>query len=498
MNSRTTRIYKEARGLFWPWCVAMSVAALPGIHGLGFFVGVPLLASLSFGNEFRHRTLSLLLSQPVDRMKIWAEKMSAMFIAVLPLILVCGWQATYVREIFDRAPDEALAAIMVGAGLWLAITVASAPFWTLSSRSMMGGLGLLLAQSVLFGIAGIFVMLASWKVSGVFQWFGIRIWAEYQWLFIVSFVFLCYAGVMLRLGRLELAQFQITGGITGDELLMAGPNVMSKGLAGLFRCRPAGASLNLIRKELRMLRPLWLLTLLFAFGEIALRLTSWLIPYTGSEVGHLSRYTSFARSVLSLMLTAVVALPVLAGSLSLGEERTSGRQLWHMTQPVSARRQWLIKLVTVLFAGFLCAMLVVAAADQVFTRWPFQIATAGSERLLLFLMSLLLSIAAFWCACAVNGAVRAALWVFPAVGVLSLASLFGNWFGELSAAGSLMDRTAIGPAAMVWLVLPTLLFALGQSYRMFRTEPQDSIRPVIRQLMPLAVVAFLCAFSLKV
>jgi ABC-type transport system involved in multi-copper enzyme maturation permease subunit len=479
----------------------MVLAALPGTHGIGFFLGVPLLASFSFGNEFRHRTLSLLLSQPVDRMKIWGEKLSAMLIALLPVILVCGLQAVDFWahggwEVWE-VRNEAMAALVVMAGLWLVITVASAPFWTLLTRSMLGGLGLLLVQSVPFFIAFIFVMLASWKVSGIFQWFGIHIWAEYQWLFIVAFVFLCYAGVMLRLGRRELAQFQIMGVMTGDDLLMAGPNVMSEGLAGLFRCRPAEASLNLIRKELRLLRPLWLLTLLFALGEIGLRLTTWFIPYTGSEVGHLSRYT-LTGLVLSLMLTVVIVLPVLAGSLSLGEERTSGRQLWHITQPVSARRQWLVKLVVAMFAGFVCAVVVVAGADQLLPGWPFKMAPTGSEMLLVFIMSLLLSYAAFWCACAVNGTVRAVLWVFPVLGALSLASRFGNWFGGLAAAGTLMDRVASSPATLVWLVVPTLLLAVIQSYRMFRTEPQDSIRSVIPHLMPLAIVAFLCGFSLRV
>jgi hypothetical protein len=500
MNARTTRIYTEARGLFWPWCVAMILAALPWTHGLGFFLGVlgfffgvPLLASFSFGNEFRHRTLSLLLSQPIDRMKIWGEKVSTLLIALLPLILLCGWHATYAREIFTEAPDEAMAALMVAAGLWLVITVGSAAFWTLLSKSMLGGLGLLLVQSVPFFIAWIFVMLASWKLSGVIQWFGIHIWAEYQWLFIASFVFLCYAAVMVRLGRRELAQFQVTGGIAGDDVLMAGPNVMPEGFAGLFRCRPAGASLNLIRKELRLLRPLWLLTLLFALGDIGLRLTSWFIPYAYGLV-HPSHHDG-TRFVFSLLLTVVIVLPVLAGSLSLGEERTSGRQLWHLTQPVSVRRQWLIKLVMAMFAGLFCAMLVVVAADQVLAEWPSGRALAASEMLLLLTMSLLLSFAAFWCACAVNGTVRAALWVFPVVGALGLASRVGNSLGEQATAGTL--RVATNPAGVVLLVVPTLLFAVFQSYRLFRTEPQDSIRSVIRYLTPLAIVAFVCGFSLR-
>ena len=59
MNAQ--RMYKEARPLFWPWCAVVLAAAtplVPRLHSLvlisnaGFLIGIPLLATLSFGNEF--------------------------------------------------------------------------------------------------------------------------------------------------------------------------------------------------------------------------------------------------------------------------------------------------------------------------------------------------------------------------------------------------------------------------------------------------------------
>ena len=84
MNAKTTRILKEARSVFWPWCAVIIAGALrlmeqshPAFLGdgplgvvhhlieplsfLGFFLGIPLLATLPLGNEFQHRTLPLLL-----------------------------------------------------------------------------------------------------------------------------------------------------------------------------------------------------------------------------------------------------------------------------------------------------------------------------------------------------------------------------------------------------------------------------------------------------
>jgi hypothetical protein len=43
---------------------------------------------------------------------------------------------------------------------------------------------------------------------------------------------------------------------------------------------------------------------------------------------------------------------------------------------------------------------------------------------------LLLTFAAFWCACAANATVRAVLWVVPVMIVLGLANQFGEWGGR--------------------------------------------------------------------
>ena len=52
MNAKTTRILKEARPLFWPWCAVAAAGVLPLAHPpqlieliwlIGFFLGIPLL-----------------------------------------------------------------------------------------------------------------------------------------------------------------------------------------------------------------------------------------------------------------------------------------------------------------------------------------------------------------------------------------------------------------------------------------------------------------------
>ena len=46
------------------------------------------------------------------------------------------------------------------------------------------------------------------------------------------------------------------------------------------------------------------------------------------------------------------------------------------------------------------------------------------------------------------------------------------------------------------LLVPTLLFALPQSYRMFRAHLQNSTLSLVRNVLPLAMMVFLWTFSL--
>jgi len=311
----------------------------------------------------------------------------------------------------------------------------------------------------------------------------------------------------------------VTGGMAGDDLLMAGPDVMPGALAGWLRCQPTGAVLNLIRKEFRLLRPVWLVSLLAALGWACLSLFG-LLHERGSS-------RNFETTVLILGVVSTLMIAILAGTLSLGEERTSGTHAWHLTLPVPARRQWLIKLCMALFAGFVGAGLV-----------PLLIAgrLLGSSHMLadvhvgrdLLVGAVLLSFAAFWCACAVNGTVRAVLWVLPVMIALYFAGELGKWVGPVltdlffsrfdpfanlkfaKAVNSILDpelfytfgdvdwasRYGYNLARLAFLWLPTLLLAAGQSYRLFRAEVRESALSLVRNLLPLAMVAFLCSFSL--
>jgi hypothetical protein len=206
--------------------------------------------------------------------------------------------------------------------------------------------------------------------------------------------------------------------------------------------------------------------------------------------------------------------PIFAGVLSLGEERSSGTQAWHMTLPISPLRQWLIKLVMAMVTGLassvLLPLLVVIAVGFALGS-PFMFVDFRGLRDWMILVPIM-TFAAFWCACAANGTVRASLWVAAAPMAIWVAGSGGTWLGQELArtTGTLRDVvlsgfhlspltfaaiTEFARGHVLWLFVPTLLLALIQSYRLYRIQPQDSLLWMLRCLMPAAIVTVLWSFS---
>jgi len=505
MNAK--RILKEARPLFWPWCVVVLAAGvvplLPTpysfewVSAAGLFLGVPLLAALPLGNEFEYRTLSLLLSQPAGRMEIWREKLSVTGVAVVSAVLI------FVLAWGTRFPHSSRSLVLAGAVI-AAVTL-SATFWTLAAGSTLGGV-VLNTAACLFIILSLSLMLwfQSWAVRS-------RFFAP-----AVTFVFLGYAGIMLWLGGRTLARFQAVGGASSDDLLLAGPRVLPGAFPGWLRCRPTGAVLNLFRKEVRLLRPVWLLTLLAAVGWTCVTVV-WLLHHRGAT-------TSFSTAVVSVGVICTLMIAVPAGSLSLGEERTAGTHAWHLTLPVPPFLQWGVKLLMALVAGAVGAWLLPALIGG---RCLFTSSHVWGDRhfgINLLVGVLLLTFAAFWCACAVEGTIAAVLWMVPVSIVVGLATYLSgkaadrfldffsswayspirnlrlDWWVTSALDRHLMTLLPLYTSEFEAVLLggPVVILALVQSYRMFRTPQREGGRSLVGNLMPLALLLFLCGFLVTV
>lgn len=509
MSAQMVRIKKEARALFWPWCAVMAGGALPlllphsgkaaELNYLSFFFGIPLIATLSLGNEFHHRTFPLWLTQPASRMQLWTEKISVMCAAGLSAALFSG-----ATMFLISLPRLEMTYNKAAAVAYVLITLASATYWTLAARSTVGGFVLIAWIFWAFYMFGD----AAEKLPVAKNGMEAAATSATSTTAILAFA-ACFSVLMLWAGARKLARFQVTGAVSGEDLLMSGPSVLPEALAGWMRSRPSGSSLNLIRKELRLLRPLWvveLLTLVYVAGLGIFRILP--VPPVGIPD------TVAQWAVLGPFGMSCLGMAGLAGILSLGEERRSGTHAWQMTLPVSSRRQWLIKFMIAIVAGLACSVLLpvlTIIATGTFYGSPLLYVHFRVLQAELILYPIL-TFACFWCACAANGAVRAATWAMPATAAIPLASYCGIRMGRELAGitGTLKDLaisalhlspfafsgiTTYGREHVLWLFIPALLVGIFQSYRLYRTAAQGGVLWLLRCLAPPAAVTLLWSFT---
>ncbi|HXE90761.1 MAG TPA: hypothetical protein VNK82_07345 [Terriglobales bacterium] len=512
MKPRSVQVAKEARQLAWPWAMVM----LPGLLFLaspwastflavqirgalwrrmdwelilveaGAFLGTALLAALTLGAEFQYRTLALRLAQPVERHELWRQKFLVTIAAVAPPAMI------YVL-VFDMRFGRPFA---VMAAVWIVVITASAIPATLLARSTLGALALMCFPQG--------AVQAGWALSEKYGPFPQAFW----WA--VAVVVVAYVAAMIWLGRRMLVRFQAVEGMQAGEAFVPGAHLVPEFVAAWFRCRPTQPLANLVRRELRLLRTLWMLSLLSVVAWI------FVVAFRLMPLGP-GRQSWRAEVVFGLTVIFSFLIAVLAGVLSLGEDKSWGTHSWHMTLPVSISVQWLVKLGTAAFTSVMCAFALPMSVllvggwlrgspwlyvhHELLWTWPLEVALS--------------TFTAFWCACAVKGAVRATLWLAPVViGVLFageagawLADFIGSHGGLVEGAVAKLDPitlnrvfayiwSSLTPAGLLALALVPL-FALGlmQSRRLFRAEGDDTKLHVVRCATPLLALNLAGAFA---
>ena len=495
MTAEATRTLKEARALFYPWCAMMIACTFPLFSQPGallnllflmtLFIGIPLLACLSFGNEFRHKTMELLVSQPVSRLKIWREKWVVAATAIMTISLV-AFLCNRPPLNFSRTED-------LNYLMFLVITTCSAAFWTLFAKSTLGGLMLNIATVIPLGLAKF--GFEDWNASaGHFRSTGVII--------VLTAATLAYSAAMLWLGRWLLIRQQSGPGFAGVDIMVAIPILMPGGLASVFRSRVQQPILNLLRKELQMLRPLFLLSTLYVLGWSAIAIASPHISVTGGR-----RYAMLVLLVIGSSSYPVVAM-FLAASLPLSEERAYGTQLWHLTLPLSMKRQWLIRGGTGLLIGLFCGFGITSALTYMARLFLAPVVVRGvAEMGIPMTLPILVAffVFLFWCAVIARDMARTALLVVVASAVLSLtyggSYKIADWLSAraVDLATFLISRYQLNPSTFnfglgwfphldsvpAWMWMAGMCVAMTfHTYLLFRELPQASGLKMIRPLAP--------------
>ncbi len=353
------RIKKELQPLFWPWFVCAVIGILPlAVWGITdilfsspsssydllhwrrnayfianstFVLGVAILVSLPFGSELQQRTLGLLFSQPLPRWQIWREKMQVMLAAVLTLTLAHA--AGYLTNPSAFLPNLKFAI------LFLLVVVCSGVFWSLVSRSVLGGIVL-----SLFSLAALFLLAYAFTD----QYFFIQ-GTTYQLSSTRSFVMiaaLLMAPLFLWLAWRKFSRMEPS--VSWENESSAGwSDSLRSGLPWL-RSRPGSPIFNFILKELHLLKPIFRMMAAFVLLWAGAALGATMLP---------SKTVLFTNIINGLSSVYAPLIIILSGCLSLGEEKKLGIHAANLSLPLSPARQWLIKNLLASAAGLIATVI---------------------------------------------------------------------------------------------------------------------------------------------
>ena len=472
-----TRLIKETRDLLPVFAGMLPLIVVPQLiwplAGFGYLalgVACVVMAGSSFGNEFQHRTLSLLLSQPIARSVIWREKMlvlGAGMLASLLALMLClqvRWPG------FDREGCWMLALIPVCA-------FCGAPFWTLSLRH---------------GIAGmVFAVVAPGGILAVIALVSLRLGgALTDELCAASLVLLViYCALVYWRGYATFKRLEAVDGPARELSLPAGLEAFfvrpltraSSGFRGPFA--------TLLKKEFRLQQISFLLAGLFVLFYVA---AACVYP----------RYHDWGRVILSADSAIYLLLfPFIAGATALAEEKGWGMAEWHLSLPPSALKQWSAKMLaalsTTLILGFLLPAATLLVGAPLFGLPGPRASHSPAPEILLYMLGyLLMTSVAVYAASFSNNTLRAILAAFA----LIVASL-----GAAALLGHGMYNTfrifTIGPTPSSEPVLPVLcagfllLFCLTQwfAWSNFRRSGVPARRLVIQFLAILLAVGLITA-----
>lgn len=315
---------KEARPLAAAWfsCMALlGVGALDSkfspLTTLAYGFGAITLGALSVGHEYGHRTLAFLLTQPTTRVRLFGMKVAVLLAMLVSLWLVATLTSSV--SLFSLGSTESRQAHDVAARyLPLALGLCVAPWLTMACRSALAGIVFTLAiPAAALTAAAISAALAQdlpaarealrlevlvWTVAAVSAVGAIAAWRRF-----------------LRLEAPDDAGsgLQLPAWSTAD----------SRRKTPVWRRH---WHVQLMLKELRLQQMTFAVAALYAVARLAV----W--PFES-----ISRDVAATFQVISALYVAIVAL--IAGALSVAEERQLGVLASQRLQSVSARRQWLLK-----------------------------------------------------------------------------------------------------------------------------------------------------------
>jgi len=328
----------------------------------------------------------------------------------------------------------------VWSGAFLVAATCSGCFWTLVARSTVAG--------VVFNVASQFITGAV-AVCAIAKLFP-------QWLeapksfFVIGAIALAYSATFLWLGWSKFARLEIR------DTLPATASSFSLSFPWWLRCRPQGALRNFIRKELCLQKSIVTLAALFTVGWILLAGLRYVVPILREPLEGILKLLAPIYAALSLLL---------AGALSIGEEKTSALNAWHLTLPISAWRQWLLKFAVSSIVGALLSG-ILPAGYMWLTFGRGAINGSPHELAIIILAAWLILTMSFWASTLTSSTLRSIL-----ISMLALAGVFASARLSVWVVHSYSGEIGWSPMPMIIFLLAIIATALAQSLSLFR-HPQ--------------------------
>ncbi len=296
-----------------------------------FSLGMVVLAVAAFGKEFSHGTLRSLVGQPISRSRLWLEKAGA-----LALAMVCVFLAFNVVVYYALGAVNSLSAYLaqpvVRVGLLVSISAWSGGLClTLLLRQMISACWMAILLPVALGLTIQYVGGKLFPTQGPGTWW--------------SAALIVYSGVT-GLGSWWLfLRYQDTQRLRDLTLYPLRFRLARFGRRTRRSTSVGGGTRALIGKELHLQQINFFcgLVLLLLFAPA-------FVPGTLWNANEWNRVSEILRLVWWQVLAVI---PLLAGAVTISEERRLGLLEWQFTLPPSRLRQFLNKL----FAAYVLSLL---------------------------------------------------------------------------------------------------------------------------------------------
>ena len=316
---------KELRALALPWlgclaCLVVPVIAnapmwLGGLSVPAYFLGTAAIGGMSIGHEYNDRTLSMLLTLPVRRERLFAIKLG-----VLAVMLLTLWAAASALVFSDpRLADESsdmAALIPMLYGLFLA------PWLTMACRNPIGG--------AVFALAVPGVLLVAGELVGISLYgYGFNT-QDFRATF-ASFgtIGLCAVGAVM--GWWTFIRLEAIEG-PGQDVRLPRWLRAFKGTTAVGRVTRHHPLWLLVKKEISLQQ---LPLVLAGFYILA-----WLVA---EALMSIVPDVEYRHAFGALTLPYGLLLALLIGSSASAAERQIGTLAWQTLLPIAAWKQWAVK-----------------------------------------------------------------------------------------------------------------------------------------------------------